>query len=192
MYLTVLDHCVSNVHHPSTRRPPCDELPSNSSTARSPPSKHPDVFSQVQADDQGRRSHRIRAVVPRQRAGCPRAYTGRRLARKLAAHPRRRSRRSCAPSPTSSANCRGSPPTQIAVAVKSFSLVKLVGAAVCRQYEKILPHGSKASGSKSRPCRAGSRFPWVDCGSFGALLCHVSAPYKTVVRWGVALLFAGC
>ena len=50
---------------------------------------------------------------------------------------------------------------------KPFSLVKLVGpsAAVCRRYEKVLPHGSKVSRSKSRPCRAGSRFP---CGSGGS------------------------
>ena len=43
---------------------------------------------------------------------------------------------------------------------RRFSLVKLVGpsAAVCRRYEKLLPHGSKVSGSKSRPCHAGSRF----------------------------------
>ena len=41
---------------------------------------------------------------------------------------------------------------------KPFSLVKLVGpsAAVCRRCGKILPHGSKVSRSKSRPCRAES------------------------------------
>eukprot|EP01043_Picozoa_sp_COSAG02_P049627 COSAG02_NODE_5004_length_4727_cov_1.535220_3_plen_77_part_00 len=48
---------------------------------------------------------------------------------------------------------------------KPFSLVKLVGprAAVCRRYEEILPHGSKVGGSKTHPCRAGSRFPWLTC-----------------------------
>ena len=56
---------------------------------------------------------------------------------------------------------------------KPFSLVKLVGprAAVCRRYEKILPHGSKVSRSKSRPCRAGSRFP-----------CIILRPFATIRR----------
>ena len=42
-----------------------------------------------------------------------------------------------------------------------FSLVKLVGpsAAVCRRYEKVLPHGSKVIRSNYTRCRAGSRFP---------------------------------
>ena len=46
----------------------------------------------------------------------------------------------------------------------------LVGpsAAVCRRYEEILPHGSKVSRSKSRPCRAGSWFPCAEC-SVGAV-----------------------
>lgn len=51
---------------------------------------------------------------------------------------------------------------------KPFSLVKLVGpcGAVCRRYEKILPHGSKVSRSNTSPCRAGSRFPCDGNGNY--------------------------